>query len=50
MKREYVIKLTNEEKEALRQSELVDLNKDTIDDLVVNNVVEQILAQNNSAE
>jgi hypothetical protein len=50
MKREYVIKLTDEEKEALRQSELVDLNTDTIDDLVVNNVVEQILAQNNSAE
>jgi hypothetical protein len=49
MKREYVIKLTDEEKEALRESELIDLNKDTIDDLVVNNVVEQILEQNNNA-
>lgn len=49
MKREYVIKLTDEEKEALRQNELVDLNKDTYEDLVVNHVIKQILEQNNNA-
>jgi len=49
MKREYVIKLTDEEKEALRASQLVDLNSSKYEGLVVHHVVKQILEQNNSA-
>jgi hypothetical protein len=48
MKREYVIKLTDEEKKELSKSQLVDLNKSDFEGLIVHRVVEQILEQNNS--
>ena len=43
MRREYIIKLIDEEKEPLRESELIDLNMDTMDDHVVNHVIKQSL-------
>jgi hypothetical protein len=49
MKREYVIKLTDAEKEWLRQSEMVKMNTDTYEGVLVYEVVQQILEQNNSA-
>ena len=49
MKREYVITLTDEEKEVLRESQLVDLNSPEYEGLVVHHVVKQILEQNNNA-
>jgi hypothetical protein len=48
MKREYIIKLTDEEKEALSESRLVDLNSPKHEGLVVHHLVKQILEQNNS--
>jgi hypothetical protein len=50
MKREYVIKLTDEEKESLCKSQLIDLNSPKYEGLVVHHVVKQILEQNNNAE
>ena len=49
MKREYIIKLTDEEKEALRKSQLIDLNSPKHEGLVVHHVVKQIIEQNNNA-
>ena len=47
-KREYTIKLTDEEKKELSKSQLIDLNKSDFEGLIVHRVVEQILEQNNS--